>query len=749
MESHDGFVPFHYDPRDGSLYLEVSFPGEEFFYNSFMASGVGLAFALGQVNWMASGAVVHFERRGDELILVEKVIRKQDQEEPGGEGKEVDSPQAFLQKSFPIVAKDGDRVLVDGTDYFIQDVSGFPGQEVSGVPARLASLFGEDGFQLDLEKSRIFWPVTRATTRSTEIEVLLTFVTEQPGAWAATSLTDPTRLVLRQRHSLSRLPSTGFEGRKEDPRMGSEGPFVCRWRLEKRDPNLRISKVRKPIVFYLDTAMPEVILESCKAGIEYWNTVFRNVGFEGAIEMRELPPDADPLDPRFPAVVLWRPSGVSAMGLPVVDPRTGQIVKAIILVDGYKERLQLNRYLALEPGLESGQPDLAALQAAMRTWIIAHEVGHVIASLDHNSGAPSVMDFLGPRFRANASGRVEVDLSLLAPAEPFPCDEWMIRYAYIPFSPDGVEEGLRRIVEEGLRKGLQFESYSEMNPRSGRIHYDDPLTVLEEDMAVRRILLNHFGPEVLRPDEHESFLFERLIPVYFHHRHSLRAAMRVLGGVNVSYDIQQNFKRQEKIIGSHKQWRALNAILQALSPEELLIPSRIATQIPAKMMSSPLSELEWPVREPGVFSYITNYYPLRLPLATDPEFDSLGWAKVLSDSIVKGLLDKERLARVAANHSSGQTTLSVRKVLDHIIEETWGKPTPEDPILASLHWIPCHGILDDLLTLARDDAVTPGVREAVVASLKRLRETLRNRISEDPAESEQLDTAIETLAGLD
>ena len=47
MESEDGFIPIHFDPADGRLYLEVSLPGEEFLYHSLMASGAGLALARG------------------------------------------------------------------------------------------------------------------------------------------------------------------------------------------------------------------------------------------------------------------------------------------------------------------------------------------------------------------------------------------------------------------------------------------------------------------------------------------------------------------------------------------------------------------------------------------------------------------------------------------------------------------------------------------------------------------------------
>lgn len=764
MESLDGFIPIHYDPRDGRLYLEVSLPGEEFLYHSFMASGAGLALARGLPNGRAYARVVRFERRGPELVLVAWNMWAQfvDPERTDVPARLREPYGVFLQESFPIVAEEDGRVLVDGTDHFLQDVHGAPGEGIVGVPGLLADYFGEEGFSIDLERSSIYHPGTRATPTSTEVEALLTFVTDEPGEWAVNSLSDSTTLVVRERHFLSRLPGPGFTVRRADTRMGfTTYPFlnpnatsdadrrmegVCRWRLEKRDPTASVSEVVEPIVVYLDADIPEGVREAARRGIEYWDRVFENAGFRGAIRIRDLPPDADPLDPQFPIVVLWWPAGRFSSAHPVVDPRTGEIVKAVILLAGYQERFELNVYRALEPVLEPGQPDLAAFLIALRTWSVAHEAGHALAFLLHNQGAPSVMAMLRPRMQVRESGRIEIDLSLLVPPDPHPYDEWMIRYAYSPLDPDREQEGLRSIVEEGLSKGLRFASYSPSNPSAGRIHFDNPLTVLEEDMSVRRVLLDRFGPDMLQPDEPTSLLFERLIPVYFHHRHSLGAVVRMLGGVDVAYDPEEGYRRLERVIDSHAQRRALDALLNALVPKELLIPPRIAASIPARLESSPVSELEWPVRAPGVFMYLTDAGPLWLPLSTGAVFDPSGWAQVLSDLVVSEILNQERLARVAAHHASGESDLSVHEVVDRIVEETWGAPTPENPALAPLRRIVRVGVLDGLLALAQDDDIAAGVQEPVVTELKELLEELRRRDAEDPDERAHLDAAIQRIA---
>jgi hypothetical protein len=764
MESQDGFIPIHYDPRDGRLFLEVSLPGEEFFYHSFMASGVGLALARGLPNGMASERVVRFERRGPQVVLVARNIWAQfvDPERTDLPARVREQFRIFLRQSFPIVAEEDGRVLVDGTDHFLQDVHGAPRQFIVGVPGRLAAYFGEEGFSIDLKRSSIYHPGTRATPKSTEVEALLTFVTDEPGEWAVNSLSDSTTLVVRERHSLTGLPGPGFTVRRADPRMGfNPYPFlnpnatsgadrrmggVCRWRLEKRDSTASVSEVVEPIIVYLDSAIPDGVREAAWRGFEYWGRVFENAGFRNAIRIRDLPPDADPLDPQFPIVVLWWPEGRFSSGHPVVDTRTGEIVKAVILLAGHQERFELNVYRAFQPLLEAGQPDLETYLIALRTWIVAHEAGHALAFMLHNSGVPSVMALLRPRLRVGESGRIEIDNSLLVPPDPHPYDEWMIRYAYTPLDPDGEQEGLRHIVEEGLDKRLRFASYSPANPSVGRIHFDDPLTVLEEDMSVRRVLLDRFGPNMLEPDEPPSLLFERLIPVYFHHRHSLGAVARVVGGVDSVYDLEGDYQGLERVIDSRAQRRALGALLNALSPEELLIPPRITTIIPPRLESSPVSELEWPARRPGVFMYTTDAGPLLLPLSTEDVFDPTGWAQVLSDLIVSELLNHERLARMAAHHASGQSDLSAHEVVDRIIEGSWEAPTPEDPALAPLRRIVRDAVLDALIAATQDEDLSSEVRQSVSAVLQGLLQEIRARGTVDPAERAHLDAAVRRIA---
>ena len=751
MRGEDGFIPIYYDSADGRLYLEISLPGEEFLYNSFMASDAGLAYAMGMPNWNASEQVVRFERRGSQVFLNRKQVWIQ---KPEGDWVRAasDAPfLPFLPGSFPIVAEEGGRVLVDGTDYFVRDVSGRARQGIGGVPARLSQLYGEEKFHFDRERSSIYRPATRSTPRSTEVEVSLTFVTDHPGTWATKFFPDPSTFIVRERHSLRPLPADGIEVRHLDPRMGSGWPIVFRWRLEKRDPLAAVSDVVRPLEFYLDPALPPSVHKASKRGIEYWNTVFEHVGFRNAIEIRDFPPDADPLDPEFPIVVRWRPAGMISQGVPYVDPRTNEAVKAVIFVDGYQEKRFANTFRAFQSAFCPDQPNLETVLLTVRTWLVAHEAGHVLG-FAHNDIVPSVVAIHRPRLRVQPAGCVAMDLSVVVSAAPFPYDEWRIRYAYAPLPAGHEVEGLRRIVEEGLRSGLRPAETRDYftNPRGRpRIHSLDPLVVLNEDMAVRRLVLRRFGADMLQPGEPQSLLFERLIPVYFHHRHSLGAVVMMLGGVDFTYDQERDFQRVDDVVDARDQRRALEAILHALSPEELQIPPSAAKRVPARLASSALSELEWPVRKPGVFMYITDTAPLELPLPSSGPFDPLGWADVLSRGIANDLLDGERLARVATQFESGQIDLSVGEAIDRVVAGTWGAPTPADTALAPLRRVARNAILDGLLSLARDENTMPSVREPVRAALARLLADLRGRVTVDPAERTHLDRAIERIGAVD
>jgi hypothetical protein len=157
-------------------------------------------------------------------------------------------------------------------------------------------------------------------------------------------------------YSISAIPeNTGYQPREADTRVGyftttwrdlgkpgADTPwvrYVNRWNLEKADPKLRLSPPKQPIVFYLEHTIPVRYRRWVRDGVLEWNRAFEKVGIINAIEVYQQDArtnahmDKDPEDARY-NFVLWTNAGMGfAIGPSRVDPRTGQILDADIVMD--------------------------------------------------------------------------------------------------------------------------------------------------------------------------------------------------------------------------------------------------------------------------------------------------------------------------------------------------------------------------------------------------------------------------------
>ncbi len=157
-------------------------------------------------------------------------------------------------------------------------------------------------------------------------------------------------------YSFSVLPEdTGYKPRVADERIGyfatthmdighpdRDMPwirYINRWKLEKADPKLKMSPPKEPIIFYLEHTTPVRYRRWVREGVLEWNKAFEKVGIVGAIEVYQQDVrtgahmDKDPEDARF-NFLLWTNSNMGfAIGPSRVDPRTGQIIDADIVMD--------------------------------------------------------------------------------------------------------------------------------------------------------------------------------------------------------------------------------------------------------------------------------------------------------------------------------------------------------------------------------------------------------------------------------
>ena len=191
-------------------------------------------------------------------------------------------------------------------------------------------------------------------------------------------------------YSIRSVPKdSGYEPRVADHRIGyftssfkdigdpsEEDPwvrYVTRWHLEKADPNLKTSPPKQPIVFYLEHTIPVRYRRWVRDGVLEWNRAYEKVGIVNAIEVYQQDAstgahmEKDPEDARY-NFVLWTNSDMGfAIGPSRIDPETGQILDADIVMDEIFVRgwTRAWRYLLPEVAMESFDP-------ATRQWLKTH-----------------------------------------------------------------------------------------------------------------------------------------------------------------------------------------------------------------------------------------------------------------------------------------------------------------------------------------------------------------------------------------
>ncbi|MBE9258372.1 zinc-dependent metalloprotease [Dolichospermum sp. LEGE 00246] len=194
-------------------------------------------------------------------------------------------------------------------------------------------------------------------------------------------LPDSRAFTLKVHYSLSELPKSKYQPRLADERVGyfltayqdlskdeRRDPFVRyinRWNLEKQDPTAAISPPKKPIVFWIDNAVPLEYRDAIKEGVLMWNQAFLKAGFKDAIQVQQMPDNAtwDPADIRY-NTIRWinTVDGFFAMGPSRVNPLTGEILDADILIDGSFVRLLKNDYRQIiQPQNSQTRTSLSAL----------------------------------------------------------------------------------------------------------------------------------------------------------------------------------------------------------------------------------------------------------------------------------------------------------------------------------------------------------------------------------------------------
>ena len=372
----EGLLTLYRNEKNGKLYLEL-FPEQ---LNRNYITTMTLESAIGQ-RGLYSGIPVgeflfNFRRVNNtiQIVIPNTYVRA----EPGSPIARTvarsfsDSPIDTLK----IITTRADKksVLVELNSTFLGDLP--------GLKPVISQILGGP---YNLDSNRTYFGKINNFPKNIELESVYGYSGEGSEATLPSfisTLPDSRAFEMRVRYSLSALPEkNGYRPRLADDRIGyfltafrsfgrenARQPFVRyinRWQLEKADPSAQLSPPVQPITYWLENTIPKEYRTALRDGILMWNEAYEKIGFKNAIEVKQMPDNADwdPADIRY-NTIRWFTStdGGFAMGPSRVNPITGQILDADIIIDSnFIQGLKQEFRSLIETNQDKNQPFLSAL----------------------------------------------------------------------------------------------------------------------------------------------------------------------------------------------------------------------------------------------------------------------------------------------------------------------------------------------------------------------------------------------------
>ena len=737
MEKFPGFFTFYWDAKAGKIWLEIDKWNTEFLYVESLPAGIGsndIGLDRGQ---LGDSSIVRFDRSGPRVLLVAPNYNFR--ATSNNPDERVAVKDAFAESTlwgFEVAAEEGNRVLVDATNFYLRDV-----HQVTNTLQR-----GQQGtYRLEPTRSAFYLPNTKNFPQNTEVETTLTFTGEPTGQFVRQVVPVPEAITVRQRHSFVQLPPAGYKPRVSDPRAGYFGidymdfatpieesitkRFISRHRLQKKDPAARVSEAVEPIVYYVDRGAPEPVRSALLEGARWWNQAFEAIGYKDALQVELMPAHVDPMDVRY-NVIQWvhRSTRGWSYGNSLVDPRTGEIIQGRVSLGSLRDRqdfLIAEGLLAPYDKTNTASPKLLEMVLARLRQLSAHEVGHTLG-LQHNYAASpvsraSVMDYPAPRAKLSADGIPD-----LSDAYAKGIGEWdkvAIAYGYQDF-PAGTDEAraLDRTLSEAFTRGLMYLTDQDARApgsASSVAHlWDNGTNAIDEltnVMKVRAAALRRFGENNIREGAPMATIEEVLVPIYMYHRYQVEAAAKVIGGQDYTYGVKGKGDRNPQIVSPEEQRRALAVVLETIKPEALAVPESLLRLIPPRPAGYPRTREDFRIR-------------------TQPVFDALAPVEAAADHVSNFLLNQERAARLVQFHARDPRNPGLPEVIDKIFLATWKAPAAKGyagEIQHSVNTI----ILTDLMALASGERAHNQVRAIASWKLEQLKTWLTSQTRLTPDEN--------------